>query len=350
MDKEIKIGKKRIGTGNPCFIIAEAGVNHNGEIEKAFELVSIAHKAGADAVKFQLFKVEEQVSQYAETAPYQRKDSSKQNMVEMAKSYDLPWEKHKDIAKYCNKIGIMYMSSCFDPLSVDFLIRELGGECIKVGSGELTNYPLLRYMSGTGKLIILSTGMSTLDDVRGAVDQIQSNGNSPLVLLHCVSDYPAKEKDINLRAMKTFEAKFNVPAGYSDHTEGNSAAIAAVALGAKVIEKHFTIDKSLSGPDHAMSLDPKELKDFVKAIRTTEVMLGNGIKKPTKAEKEMQIYARRSVVAACDIKAGDKLHKFNITLKRPATGIDPRSMAKITGKRAIVDIPADQPITWDMLQ
>ena len=350
MVKEIKIGEIKIGEGNPCFIIAEAGVNHNGDLKKALELVSIAHKAGADAVKFQLFDVDEQISKYAENAPYQRKGLGKKTMAEMALSYDLPWEKHKEISEYCNKIGIMYMSSCFDPLAVDFLISKLGGSCIKVGSGELTNYPLLRYMSRTGKPILLSTGMSTLEDVRGAVAQIQSNGTSPLVLFHCVSNYPAPKEKINLRVMKTLESEFNLPVGYSDHTEGNYAAIVAVALGAKVIEKHFTIDKTLPGPDHAMSLDSRELENFVKAVRTTEALLGDGIKKPTKAEKEMQIYARRSVVAACDIKAGEKLYKFNITLKRPATGIDPRSMAKITGKRAIVDIPADQPITWDMLQ
>jgi len=350
MDKEIKIGEKRIGVDNPCFVIAEAGVNHNGDLKKALELVSIANKAGADAVKFQLFNVDEQVSKYAENAPYQRKGSGKKAMAKMAMSYDFPWEKHKHITEHCNKIGIMYMSSCFDPLAVDFLISKLGGSCIKVGSGELTNYPLLRCMSRTGKPILLSTGMSTLDDVRGAVAQIQSNGTSPLVLMHCVSNYPAPKEEINLRAMKTLETEFNLPVGYSDHTEGNYAAIIAVALGAKVIEKHFTIDKSLPGPDHAMSLDPKELEDFVKAIRETEKILGDGIKRPTEAEKEMQIYARRSVVSSKPIQTGEKLDDNNITLKRPATGIDPRSMDKIIGKTAIVDIPADKPITFDMLQ
>ena len=350
MHKEIKIGEKRIGNDNPCFVIAEAGVNHNGEPEKAIELVSVAHQAGADAVKFQLYDVEEQVSQYAENAPYQRKGSGKQTMAQMAKSYDLPWEKHKDIVEHCKKIGIMYMSSCFDPLAVNFLINELDGDCIKVGSGELTNYPLLKHMAQTGKPILLSTGMTTLADVEGAVDQIQSNGSSPIVLLHCVSNYPAPDSDINLKAIKTMEEEFNLPVGYSDHTQGNIAAIAAVALGAKVVEKHFTIDKSLPGPDHAMSLDPQELEDFVKSIRTTESMLGDGIKKPTEAEKEMQIYARRSVVAASNIKAGVQLGSTNITLKRPATGIDPRSMAQIIGKTATVDIPKDRPITWDMLQ
>jgi len=333
-----------------CFIIAEAGVNHNGELEKAIELIDIAYSAGADAVKFQLFNVEEQVSKSAENAPYQRKGSGKQSMSDMAKSYDLPWEKHKILFDHCNNLGIVYMSSCFDSRAVDFLIHDLGGECIKISSGELTNYPLLRYVAQTGKTIILSTGMSTIDDVRDAVNIIKENGESNLVLLHCVSNYPASEVDVNLKAINTLKEEFNTTVGYSDHTKGNNAAIIALALGAKVIEKHFTTDKSLPGPDHAISLEPKELEEFVKAIRMTEEMLGNGIKKPTEAEKKMQIYARRSVVAACDIKAGEQIENFHITLKRPATGIDPRFIDKITGKSAIVDIPADQPITWDMLQ
>ncbi len=350
MDKEVKIGEKYIAGNNPCFVIAEAGVNHNGELEKALELVSIAQNAGADAIKFQLFNTNEQISKHAKLAPYQQKSTGAKTLAEMAKSYNLPWEKHKVIAEYCKKIGIMYISSCFDFRSVDFLVNDLKGSCIKVGSGELTNYPLLRYISNTGKLILLSTGMSTLEDIRGAIDQIRSNGTSPLVLLHCVSSYPTLEKEINLLAIKTIEREFKVPVGYSDHSEGNFAAVAAVALGARVIEKHFTIDKSLSGPDHAMSLDPIGLEGFVKAIRMMEEMLGDGIKNPTEAEKEMQVYARRSVVAASNIKAGDKLGKNNVTLKRPATGIDPRSMKEIIGKRVIVDIPLDKPITWDMLK
>jgi N,N'-diacetyllegionaminate synthase len=350
MRSEILIGNRRIGKNNPCFIIAEAGVNHNGELEKALELVSIAKKSGADAVKFQLFNAAEQVSKHTVNAPYQRKGSGKQTMVEMAKSYDLPWNKHKEIADYCKNIGIMYMCSAFDPRAVDYLLTDLKGSCIKVGSGELTNYPLLQYMSETGKPIILSTGMCTLDDVTGAVDCIQSNGSSPLILLHCVSNYPAEEKDINIKAMNTLEKEFQIPVGYSDHTEGDSASIAAIAMGACVIEKHFTIDKSLPGPDHAMSLEPIELEAFVNVIRKTETILGDGIKKPTLEEEDMKIYARRSVVSSKPIQKADKIDSSNITLKRPATGIDPRSIDKIIGKRVIVDIPADQPITWDMIQ
>lgn len=350
MDKEIRIGNKKVGHGNPCFIIAEAGVNHNGKLENALELVNIAHYAGADAIKFQLFRAEEQISKFAETAPYQRRKTKSVTMSGMTRSYDLPWEKHKDIVKYCKNIGITYMSSCFDPLAVDFLINELGGDCIKVGSGELTNYPLLKYMAQTGKPIILSTGMSTLDDVKGAVEHIQYYGNSPLVLLHCVANYPAESLSINLRAILTMAEEFNLPVGYSDHTVDNTVAIAAVAMGACVIEKHFTLDKNLPGPDHSMSLDPEEMKAFVKAIRLTESALGDGIKKPIADELEMQKYSRRSLVSAKKINVGEKLNGGNVTLKRPATGIDPRSLEKALGRTAKVDIQSDIPITWEMLE
>jgi len=297
-----------------------------------------------------LFNVNEQISKYANSAPYQHKDLGEKTMLDMAKTYDLPWENHKLLVEYCNGVGIKYMASCFDKRAVDFLINDLSGDCVKVGSGELTNYPLLQYISKTGMPIILSTGMSNLEDVRRAVSHIHKHGPSPLILLHCVSNYPASEVEINLTAMVALKNEFNLHVGYSDHTEGNTAAIAAVALGAKMIEKHFTINKNLLGPDHSMSLEPKELEEFVKAIRMTEAMLGDGIKKPTKAEQKMQIYARRSVVSSKIIKVGEKLDDSSITLKRPATGIDPRQMDKIIGKKAIVGIPADKPITWDMLE
>lgn len=350
MTKETRVNQNLVGIGNPCFVIAEAGVNHNGDLEKAIELASVAHRAGADAVKFQLFNIEEQVSKFAESAPYQRKGAGQKTMTEMAKAYDLPWEDHRVIAQHCKQLGITYMASCFDSKAVDFLIHEIGTESLKVGSGEITNYPLLRHMAQTGKLILLSTGMCTLKDVAGAVDQIQSTGDSSIILLHCVSSYPALEEDVNLRAMTTLQEQFNMPVGYSDHTRGETAAIAAVTLGAVTIEKHFTIDNTLLGPDHAMSLNPRQLEKFVQAIRRTEALLGDGVKKPTKAEKKMQTYARRSIVASTSIKANTLLTPSNITLKRPATGIDPRSWGETIGRKTIVDISKDQPITLDMLQ
>lgn len=345
---KIKIGERLIGEGEPVLVIAEAGVNHNGDLSRALELVEAAREAGADAVKFQLYRPEEQVSRTAPTADYQREHTGSSSMLEMALSYELPWEAHHAIAARCRRVGIAYMSSCFDRLAVDFLV-QLDGECIKVGSGELTNYPLLAHMSATGKPILLSTGMSTMADVAGAVEHIRASGPSPLALFQCVSDYPTDPATVNLRAMETMRRAFDVPVGFSDHTLGQTAAIAAVALGAQMVEKHFTLDKSLPGPDHAMSLGPEELRDYVSAIRTAESALGDGIKRPVQTELKTMMVGRRSLVSARGIAAGEALDESNVTLKRPATGIDPRLWEAVRGRRAAADIPFDVPITWDML-
>jgi N-acetylneuraminate synthase len=329
-------------------IIAEAGINHNGQLEKALELVEVAAEAGADAVKFQLYRPEEQVSRVAQTADYQRERTGAGGMLEMALSYELPWEAHHEIAARCRERRIAYMSSCFDQLAVDFLVR-LGGDCIKVGSGEITNYPLLAHMARTGLPILLSTGMSTLSDVAGAVEHIRASGPSPVALFQCVSDYPTDPATVNLRAMETMRRAFDVAVGFSDHTVGETAAVAAVALGACMLEKHFTLDKRLPGPDHAMSLDPVELRSYVRAIRTAESTLGDGIKRPVETELKTMLAARRSLVSARAIRAGEALDEANVTLKRPATGIDPREWANARGRKAARAIPADVPITWEML-
>jgi N,N'-diacetyllegionaminate synthase len=348
MTSNIKIGERMIGDGEPVLVIAEAGVNHNGELESALELVEVARAAGADAVKFQLYRPEEQVSRAARTAGYQREQTGADNMLEMARSYELPWEAHRTIAARCREVGIAYMSSCFDREAVDFLV-QLGGESLKVGSGEITNYPLLAHMSRTGLPILLSTGMSTLADVAGAVEHIRASGRSPLALFQCVSNYPTAPESVNLRAMDTMQRAFDLPVGFSDHTQGATVAVAAVALGACMLEKHFTLDKNLPGPDHAMSLDPCELRDYVKAIRIAESALGDGIKRPVETELETLVAARRSLVSARDIVAGELLDESNVTLKRPATGIDPRLWQTVRGRKAATDIPADVPITWEML-
>ena len=345
---KIRIGGRYVGESEPVFVIAEAGVNHNGSLERALRLVDTACVAGADGIKFQLYRAEEQASHVSPTASYQQERTGAANMLEMAQSYDLPWEAHHTIAWYCREVGIVYMASCFDRLAVDLLIK-LGGECIKVGSGEITNYPLLAYMAATCKPILLSTGMSTLEEVAGAVNHIRAHGNSPLVLFQCVSNYPAAPETINLRAMHTLAQAFGVPVGYSDHTVDNVTAIAAVALGACMVEKHFTLDKNLPGPDHAMSLNPGELKDFVAAIRTAQAALGDGIKQPHPSEMATRTVARRSLVSARPIRVGERLDNTNVTLKRPATGIDPRLWEAARGRTAAVDIPADVPITWEML-
>jgi sialic acid synthase SpsE len=344
----VRIGERFIGPGHPCFVIAEAGVNHNGALGRALELVDAAKSARADAVKFQLYRVEEQVSRAATTAAYQRERTGSSSMREMAESYDLPWDAHRDIAAHCRDVGIAYMASCFDPQAIDFLL-SLGGESIKIASGEITNCPLLAYAAKTGKPILLSTGMSSLEDVTGAVEHMRESGPSPLALFHCVSDYPTEPRTANLRVMKTLADAFGVPVGFSDHTEGHAVAAAAVALGACMIEKHFTVDKTLPGPDHAMSLAPRDFEDFVAAVRSAEAALGDGAKRVSAKELETRQIARRSLVSRRDIEPGQSLDDENVCLKRPATGIDPRDWRRARGRTARTRIPADTPIAWEML-
>jgi N-acetylneuraminate synthase/N,N'-diacetyllegionaminate synthase len=330
------------------FVIAEAGVNHDGKLGQALQLVDAAAEAGADAVKFQLFRVEEQISGVAPTADYQQKHTGATTMTEMAKSYDLAWEAHREIAAHCRMRGIVYMASCFDPQAVDFYLG-LGGLAIKVGSGEITNLPLLGHMARTGRPVLLSTGMSTLEEVAAAVDHLRRGGDGPLALFHCTSNYPTAPAAVNLRVIQTLAQAFGVPVGFSDHTSGSAVASAAVALGACMIEKHFTIDRGLPGPDHAMSLDPGELRQFVTSVREAEAALGSGIKYLQPGEAEVQRVARRSLVSTRLIRAGERLDESSIALKRPATGIAPHLLASVCGRIAAVDIPADVPIVWEML-
>jgi N-acetylneuraminate synthase len=348
MSSYIQLPNRSVGQGYPCFIIAEAGVNHNGNLDMALRLASAAKDAGADAVKFQLYRAEEQISKKAATADYQKTATKSETMLEMAKAYDLPWEAHRKIAKYCQEIGIFYTSSCFDPRAVDFLL-EIGGSCIKVASGEITNYPLLAYIASKGKPILLSTGMSTFQDVAGAVEWIWKHGNSPLALFQCTSNYPADPATINLRTMKTFEQAFQVPVGYSDHTIGDAIALAAIALGACILEKHLTLDRHLPGPDHAMSMEPDELKAMVQKVRSVEMALGDGVKKLQQPEIPVQMVARRSLIASRRIGIGETLSESNVTLKRPGTGLDPRLWEYVVGRKAKSEIQADIPITWEML-
>ena len=344
----LQIGTKIIGANHPCFIIAEAGVNHNGDLAMALKLVDAAKYAGADAIKFQLFSAKEQLSKEALTAEYQKMATGNQKMLKMAETYDLPWEAHREIAHHCKETGILYMASCFDIQAVDFLL-EIGGNCIKVGSGEITNYPLLAFIAGKEKPILLSTGMSTLQDIAGAVEWVQENGNAPLALFHCTSNYPAAPDSVNLRVMKTLEHAFQVPVGYSDHTIGDPIPLAAVALGASMLEKHFTMDRNLSGPDHAMSMEPDDLKALINKIRIVEMSMGNCLKKLQPTEVPVQKAARRSLVAACQINAGEALIDKNVTFKRPGTGIDPRLWPYVQGRTAAIPIAEDTLITWEML-
>ncbi len=344
----VNIGEKTIGPGHPCMIIAEAGVNHNGSQQTALELVDVAHDAGVDAVKFQLYSKDEQVSKLARTADYQHRNTGFDTVLELAEMYEMPWECHHAIAAHCRELGIIYMASCFDKQAVNFLLG-LGGDCIKVGSGEITNYPLLRHMSSTGKTIILSTGMSTLSDVKGAFEHIRSHGESEVVLLQCVSNYPASASSTNLLVMDTYTKEFGVNVGFSDHTIGSTVAVAAVTMGACIIEKHFTIDKGLQGPDHAMSLGPDELRDFVSTIREAEDSIGDGEKVVHSDELEIQKVSRRSIFTSRFIPAGERIDINNVTFKRPNVGIDPRLLTDVLGRVVMKDLDVDTPITWDLL-
>lgn len=341
----VNIAGRLVGEGEPCFIIAEAGVNHNGDISLARKLIDVASKAGADAVKFQTFRVEELVTAGSEKAQYQKETTgTDESQFEMLEKLELGQEKFKQLFAYAREKGILFLSSSFDSGSVD-LLGDLGVSAFKIPSGEITNTPLLKYIARKRRPAILSTGMSTLGEVEEAVTVLREEGLGEIVLLHCVSSYPTRIEDTNLRVMTTMRYIFNLPVGLSDHTVGISVPIAAVALGACVIEKHFTLDKKLPGPDHRASLEPEELKEMVAAIRDIEGALGDGIKRPTKEEEENKKVARRSLVARVDIPEGEIITREMLDIKRPGTGLEPRLIDIVIGQRAKAKIKSGEVIT-----
>jgi N,N'-diacetyllegionaminate synthase len=324
------------------FIIAEAGVNHNGSLDLAKKLVDEAKKAGADCVKFQTFLSKNIVSRTALKADYQNKNTDKnETQLEMLKKLELSYNDFIDLNSYCSKKGIKFLSTAFDFDSIDFL-NKLDMIVWKIPSGEITNLPYLIKIAKLKKPVILSTGMSTIQDIRSAIDVLKNNGAGEITVLHCTTEYPTPYEDVNLRAMLTIKNEFNVNIGYSDHTKGIEVPIAAVALGATVIEKHFTLDRNLEGPDHKASLEPQELKNMVDSIRNIEAALGNGIKKPAESEIKNMNIARKSIVALKDIKKGEVFSETNITVKRPGNGISPMKWFDIIGKTAIKDFKEDE--------
>lgn len=327
---------------NKIFIIAEAGVNHNGSIEIAKKLVDAAVAAGADAVKFQTFKAEKLVCKNAQKAEYQMETTDKaESQFDMLKKLELTIDMHKQLISYCNQKGIMFLSTPFDIDSLEFLV-QCGVDIIKIPSGEITNYPYLRAVGRTGKKVIISSGMSTLDEVRDAVKVLKDNGSKEITVLHCNTEYPTPYADVNLKAMLTLRDELKIDAGYSDHTKGIEVPIAAAALGATVIEKHFTLDKEMEGPDHKASLEPNELQEMVKAIRNIEIALGNGKKSPSESEKKNISIARKSIVAKRVILEGEILSEDNLTAKRPGTGISPMRWNDIIGQKAKRNFDADE--------
>ncbi len=318
------------------FIIAEAGVNHNGSIDLAKELIDVALDAGADAVKFQTFKAENLVIKDAQKAEYQKRTTDKkESQFDMIKKLELDDETHKNLISYCHSKNIIFLSSPFDIESIKTL-NDLGLEIFKIPSGEITNLPYLRQIGKLNKKVILSTGMSDINDIKNALDVITREGTTKenITVLHANTMYPTPMRDVNLKAMMTIGNTFDVSYGYSDHTLGIEVDIAAVAMGATCIEKHFTLDKSLDGPDHKASLEPDELKSMVKAIRNIEKALGSHIKKPSKSEKSNIKSARKSIVAKTKIKSGDVFTEKNLTIKRPGNGISPMKWDEIVGTKA----------------
>jgi len=325
------------------FIIAEAGVNHNGSIELAKKLIDVASDAGADAVKFQTFKAENLVSKNAQKAEYQKQTTSREEtQFEMIKKLELDVDTHKMLLNYCNVKKIIFLSTPFDNESID-LLDGLGLKIFKVPSGEITNLPYLKNIGVLNKKIILSTGMSDIGEIEDALDVLLESGTQKenITVLHANTMYPTPMEDVNLNAMLTIAKTFNVNFGYSDHTLGIEVDIAAVAMGAAVIEKHFTLDKTMLGPDHKASLEPDELKAMVKAIRNIEMALGDGIKKPSVSEFSNIEIVRKSIVAAKRIKKGETLTEDNITVKRPGNGISPMLFDKFLGSEALKDYQVD---------
>jgi len=337
----IKIGGKQIGDGHPCFIIAEAGVNHNGSVELARRLVSAAAEAGADAVKFQTFQADRLISANTPKADYQKQSSgTSEQQLEMVRRLEMPEDMTRSIAAYAATLGIIFLSTGFDEQSID-LLDDIGVPAFKIASGDITDLPLLAFVGHKGKPVILSTGMSYLEEVRSAVKTLLSAGCPDIALLHCVSSYPADPQEANLKALRTLREAFDVPVGFSDHFMESEIAIAALAIGANIVEKHLTLDVNLPGPDHGISLSPAGFKALVRSIRTVETSLGDGVKKPHPAEQNVRELARRSIVAACAIATGTTITREMLAFKRPGTGIAPAQWEKLIGKRAACDIATD---------
>jgi len=330
------------------YIIAEAGINHNGSLDMAKKLVDAAAAAGADAVKFQTFKTENMVTKYAKKAKYQESTTGVGSQFQMLKKLELSFQDHKTLHEYCKKQSIAFLSTPFDKESVD-LLEKLNITLYKISSGDLTNLPLLDYIARLKKPMVVSTGMGSLGEVEKAINTIEQAGNFDITLLHCTSNYPTMFTDVNLNAMNTLKSAFKLPVGYSDHTLGIEVSIAAVAMGAVIIEKHFTLDNTLEGPDHKASLEPSALKQMVQSIRNIENSLGDGVKKCRENEKNTRDVARKSIVAGSVIKKGELITIDKVAFKRPGLGISPEFLNMIVGKAARCNIDLDEIITFEKI-
>ncbi|NCC70146.1 N-acetylneuraminate synthase [bacterium] len=323
------------------YIIAEAGVNHNGDIYIAKRMIDEAKAFGADCIKFQTFISKNLVSKNANKAEYQKKNTQNNNsQLDMLKELELSYKQFEELKNYCNRIGIEFLSTPFDLDSITFL-HNIGMDKWKIPSGDITNLPYLEKIAQYNEPIILSTGMATIDEISQSINSIRKFNNNNLTLLHCTTEYPAPYDEINLRVLETLSEKYKVDVGYSDHSKGIEVSIAAVALGAKIIEKHFTLDNRMKGPDHKASLEPTDFKYLVDSIRNVEKALGSNIKQPTKSELKNKNVARKSIIAKTNIKKGDIFNISNITVKRPGLGISPMKWHDIIGRKAKKDFEED---------
>ena len=345
----IKIGNISIGNNEPIFIIAEAGVNHNGELNFAKKLIDVAVESGADAVKFQTFKSEGVVTSQADSAEYVKSNIGQDlKQINLLKNLELDYEDFKELKIYCDKKNIIFLSTPHSFDAIDFL-EELV-PAYKFGSGDLTNIPALIHAAKKDKPMILGTGMSTIEEVQAAINAIKNEGNNQIIVLHCTTSYPCSYDEVNMNAMITMQKKLDCLVGYSDHTMGITIPIIARTLGAVVLEKHFTLDKSLQGPDHKASLEPLELKKMIEEVRNVEKALGSFNKKPTDSEEKIKNKIRKSIVANVEIKKGEIISKNSLVIKRPGHGIKPENLNKIIGKKAANNIRADEVITWEIVE
>lgn len=333
---------------NPTLVIAEAGVNHNGDIRMAMELVEAAARGGADIVKFQTFQANALATNRADKAAYQKQISElSENQLSMLEKLQLDPQQHRKLTEHCRRHHIEFLSTAFDDPSIDLLV-SLGIRRWKIPSGEITNLPYLRRIGAQRQPVILSTGMANLGEIEAALEVLETAGTQleQITLLHCTTEYPAPLAEVNLRAMQSIAQAFNVAVGYSDHTEGIEIPVAAVALGAQVIEKHLTLDRSLEGPDHRASLEPEPFAAMVRAIRAVELALGDGVKRPTSSELANRPLVRKSLVAARMIQAGECFTADNLTTKRPGSGLSPMHWDAVIGRVAAREYAADEPIEW----
>ncbi len=347
---KIRIGARAVGDHEPCFVVAEAGVNHNGSLERALNMIRAAKRCGADAIKFQSFHADDLATSAARLARYQRRTGVRvASQLEMLQRLALAEEEQAKLFDLCHREGIEFLSTPFDDRSAVFL-HELGVPAFKVASGDLTNLPFLRLIARFRKPMIVSTGMARWEEVVEALRTIRTSGNPRIVVLQCTTAYPEPAEEANLRVIAEYRRRLRTLAGFSDHTTGLTAGIAAVAVGACIVEKHFTLNRKLRGPDHLASLEPRELEEFILQIREAERSLGDGRKRLMPSERENVVVARKSVVARIDIPAGKRITAADLTCKRPGSGIPPPQMERVIGRLARRDIPANTLIAWSQVR